>query len=268
MTVPLAMVDLDAVAADAVDLVRAFRANGSVSFQDLPLEQSRTAYVAACRANGLPPVEVGRVETRPCPVQGADISIRLYRPSGSTADVRLPLVLFIHGGGWALGDLENPRPHLPPHLRGDADGGWPPSTIAGHRSIRFLFLWRTASRRLRGWRYRHQSCGSTSPGRSCSATAPEAAWLPIWRGKRQDCPAPMVVRGQVLLYPVTDLSAEAGSYTRLPRISAVGRLDALVLGPVSPPGNGQVRSEAVAAAHGRAKTASPLPGFGGARPAL
>lgn len=35
-----------------------------------------------------------------------DIPIRLYRPQGSDAAVPLPLLVYFHGGGWVIGDLD------------------------------------------------------------------------------------------------------------------------------------------------------------------
>jgi acetyl esterase len=34
------------------------------------------------------------------------IPLRLYRPIGSAADARLPVLVYYHGGGWVIGDLE------------------------------------------------------------------------------------------------------------------------------------------------------------------
>ncbi|MGJ3702046.1 alpha/beta hydrolase [Variovorax sp. AFSI2.2] len=34
------------------------------------------------------------------------IPVRLYRPLGSTADAALPVLVYFHGGGWVIGDLD------------------------------------------------------------------------------------------------------------------------------------------------------------------
>jgi acetyl esterase len=36
-----------------------------------------------------------------------DIALRLYRPLGSTAGQLLPVLVYYHGGGWVIGDLES-----------------------------------------------------------------------------------------------------------------------------------------------------------------
>ena len=100
-------VPLEQVAADAVDLVRAFRANGEVSFQDVPLADARANYLRACVTNGLEPETVADTRTLDYPVAGGIASIRVYRPNGSTAQVVTPLVVFIHGGGWVIGNLDS-----------------------------------------------------------------------------------------------------------------------------------------------------------------
>ena len=37
---------------------------------------------------------------------GGPIPMRLYRPLGSRGDSRLPVLVYYHGGGWTIGDLE------------------------------------------------------------------------------------------------------------------------------------------------------------------
>lgn len=43
------------------------------------------------------------------PVDGGEIRIRIYRPR-STAGQRLPLYVFLHGGGWCVGNLDERDP--------------------------------------------------------------------------------------------------------------------------------------------------------------
>ena len=42
--------------------------------------------------------------------EGGTIPARLYRAAGSTATARLPLLVFFHGGGWTVGDLDSYDP--------------------------------------------------------------------------------------------------------------------------------------------------------------
>ena len=62
---------------------------------------------AAARRDGPPPTEVARVEDRSAPGPGGDIPVRIYWPQTPQADARsLPLVVFFHGGGWVICDLD------------------------------------------------------------------------------------------------------------------------------------------------------------------
>lgn len=98
---------LEQVAADAVDLIRAFRANGEVSFQDVPLADARVNYLNACATNGVICEAVAQVRTLQCPVAQGTVALRLYRPAGSAAHAVTPFVFFIHGGGWVIGNLDS-----------------------------------------------------------------------------------------------------------------------------------------------------------------
>lgn len=98
---------LEQVAADAVDLVRAFRANGEVSFQDVPLADARANYLKACAANGVAEQTVAEVRTLEFAVAQGTAALRVYRPAGIGAEALTPWVLFIHGGGWVIGNLDS-----------------------------------------------------------------------------------------------------------------------------------------------------------------
>lgn len=68
----------------------------------VPMFKVRQAANSAMR--GPARTELSAVSTVAASGEGrADIAIRLYRPS---ADRRLPLILFLHGGGWVWGDLD------------------------------------------------------------------------------------------------------------------------------------------------------------------
>ena len=45
---------------------------------------------------------VGSIEDRTIPGSGGEIPIRIYKPAGE----QLPIVVYYHGGGWVLGNLE------------------------------------------------------------------------------------------------------------------------------------------------------------------
>jgi acetyl esterase len=53
---------------------------------------------------------VASVREMAVPNQGGTIPARFYRPLGSTARSTLPLLVFFHGGGWTVGDLDSYDP--------------------------------------------------------------------------------------------------------------------------------------------------------------
>jgi acetyl esterase len=52
------------------------------------------------------PPDVESVRDLAAPGPGSPIPLRLYRPLGSAADARLPVLVYYHGGGWTIGDLD------------------------------------------------------------------------------------------------------------------------------------------------------------------
>jgi len=50
-----------------------------------------------------PPEEVGRVENRTIPGPAGPIPVRIYTPAGSGP---FPMLVFYHGGGWVIGNLD------------------------------------------------------------------------------------------------------------------------------------------------------------------
>jgi acetyl esterase len=52
------------------------------------------------------PPDVAAVRDLEARGPGGTIPLRSYRPAGSTADAMLPVLVYYHGGGWVVGDLE------------------------------------------------------------------------------------------------------------------------------------------------------------------
>lgn len=53
-----------------------------------------------------PPPEVAKVEDLQASGPAGPIPVRLYRALGTAADERLPVLVYFHGGGWTIGDLD------------------------------------------------------------------------------------------------------------------------------------------------------------------
>jgi acetyl esterase len=52
------------------------------------------------------PPEVAALRTFAMPGPGGELPLRLYRPLGSAGDAVLPVLVYYHGGGWTIGDLD------------------------------------------------------------------------------------------------------------------------------------------------------------------
>lgn len=49
---------------------------------------------------------VGKIEDIEVPRDGGSVRVRVYRPAPESRGEPLPIVIMLHGGGWALGDFE------------------------------------------------------------------------------------------------------------------------------------------------------------------
>ena len=130
------------------------------------------------------PPEVAEVRDLKAEGPHGAIPLRLYRPLGAAAGSVLPVLVYYHGGGWVIGDLDTHdtlcrelangsgcargRGRLPHGAgaslpgRGRRRAGRHPLGARAGRVAR--------PRRRRGWR--------------SAATAPAATWRPWWRSRR------------------------------------------------------------------------------------
>jgi acetyl esterase len=76
---------------------------GIQSVEALSVEEAREASAAMAAMQGTPEPVAG-VENRTVPGMGGGIPIRIYAPSGEGL---LPVLVYFHGGGWVLGDIES-----------------------------------------------------------------------------------------------------------------------------------------------------------------
>jgi len=73
-------------------------------------EQARANHVATASGLAGPPEDVGEARDLAIPGPAGEIPARLVRPVGLSADASLPLVVFLHGGGWVVGTLDTYAP--------------------------------------------------------------------------------------------------------------------------------------------------------------
>jgi acetyl esterase len=96
-----------AIDPDTQAVLDMIRLAGRPPFETLTPAEAREAYSASRRILQLPPEDVA--ESRDATVAGplGPIGIRLYRPAGTDASDVLPALVWYHGGGWLLGDLDS-----------------------------------------------------------------------------------------------------------------------------------------------------------------
>lgn len=82
-----------------------FAAEGRPAISAGSPEDAR-ALLAAGRAGLGPGPEIGSIEDLTIPSRGGDLAARLLRPPGAPAG----LIVYLHGGGWALGTLDDFEP--------------------------------------------------------------------------------------------------------------------------------------------------------------
>ena len=92
---------------DAETLHEMIRAAGRPAFETLTPEEARNAFRAGRAAVQPEPQEVAQVRDLACPGPRGDIKLRAYRPLGTAAAEVLPALIYFHGGGWLLGDLDS-----------------------------------------------------------------------------------------------------------------------------------------------------------------
>ena len=77
-----------------------------ISFADLGLAEARQFYIDTLAASGGEPVPMGEIVAHELPLEGRSLAARRYRPEGLAAGAA-PTLVYFHGGGWVLGDLES-----------------------------------------------------------------------------------------------------------------------------------------------------------------
>lgn len=93
--------DVSRLDPEAQALLEVMRAAGTPQPHELPIAQAREQMRSSFVTRG-EPIALHSVEELRLPAPQGDLALRLYRPAVG----RLPLALFLHGGGWVLGDLD------------------------------------------------------------------------------------------------------------------------------------------------------------------
>ena len=97
--------DGQVLASDIQALIRLSEWAGSKSITEgAPPEEARAMSRAGSEAAGGPKLPMARVEDLELPGPGGPIPMRFYVPLGAVEP--MPLLVYYHGGGWVIGDLD------------------------------------------------------------------------------------------------------------------------------------------------------------------
>jgi acetyl esterase/lipase len=198
---------LDPQAQAVIELVAR---SGRPAYHTLSPKDARQLFLETRPASTPTPPEIGSVRNLVAETPQGAIPLRMYRPAGVPESTRLPAYVYFHGGGWVIGDLEThdvlcrqltaasaasvvsvdyrlaPEHKFP----AAADDAWAATRwIVAHAAELGLDAGRLA-------------VGGDSAGGNLAAVAALMA---------RDAGGP-AIRQQVLIYPVTDVMREMGSY--------------------------------------------------------
>jgi acetyl esterase len=92
-----------AVDPDMAPILDAMRVAGPVDYAAMPIEQARAIFARGCEPWRALAPDIAAIEDVTLPGVEAPLRARLYRPGAGI----LPLVIFVHGGGWTFGSLDS-----------------------------------------------------------------------------------------------------------------------------------------------------------------
>jgi len=81
--------------------------SGAPPLSSLTPQQARAAFRGLFESFGGTPPPVAKSEDRAIPGPAGDIGVRIYTPEGKEP---FPALMFFHGGGWVIGDLDTHDP--------------------------------------------------------------------------------------------------------------------------------------------------------------
>ena len=93
--------------ADVQRLLVLIKQAGRPELDSLPPADARLAYAAGRTVLQPDREDVAEVRDFTIPGLGGPIPVRLYRGIGTDAAARLPCLVFFHGGGWVIGDIDS-----------------------------------------------------------------------------------------------------------------------------------------------------------------
>src|SRR5215813_13418817 len=185
--------------------------SGRPAYNTLAPKEARQLFRETRPAATPTPKEIGAVRNLTVDGLGGPIPLRVYRPAGVAATTALPVLVYYHGGGWVIGDLET---HDVQCRQLTAEAGITVVAVDYRLAPEHKFpaavddAW-AATR----WVVSHASELGVDGGKLAvggdSAGGNLAAVVALMARDAGNTP---VIALQVLTYPVTDLSSESKSY--------------------------------------------------------
>ncbi len=198
---------------DAEKLLDLIKTAGRPPFETLSPAEARQAYSASRAALQPPPEEVAEVRGLSIPGPGGPLALRLYRGAGTSDAAALPALLYLHGGGWVLGDLDSHDgvcrrlANLAACRVVAADYRLAPEHRfpAAVDDAAAALSWMAANAAALGIEPSRLAVGGDSAGGNLAAVL-------ALMGRDGTAPASAC---QLLLYPAVDLAMDTGSYARI-----------------------------------------------------
>jgi len=198
---------LDPQAQDVINLVIK---SGRPAYNTLSPKDARQLFRETRPASTPTPAEIGAVRDLTADGPGGPIPLRVYRPAGVAAGAPLPVLVYYHGGGWVIGDLDT---HDVQCRQITAEAGITVVAVDYRLAPEHKFpaavddawaatRWVVAHASELGIDGRKLAVGGDSAGGNLAAVVALMA---------RDAGGPAVAL-QVLIYPVTDVGAESKSY--------------------------------------------------------
>ena len=195
------------------NLLELARKAGRPPFEALSPGEARAAYAASWDVLQPPAAEVASMRDLTIAGPAGDLALRVYRGSGTAPDEQLPCMVFLHGGGWVIGNLES-HDRLARILANQARICVVAVDYRLAPEHRFPAALDDCAAALK-WVVANTGLLAITPGRigigGDSAGGNLAAVLALM-GRDGSAPATMF---QALIYPVTDLTATSASYQRV-----------------------------------------------------
>ena len=184
--------------------------SGRPAYHTLSPKDARQLFRETRPASTPTPPQIGAVTNVVAETDAGAIPVRLYRPAGADAGTPLPTLVYFHGGGWVIGDLET-HDVLCRQLTAEAammvvsvdyrlapEHKFPAAADDAWAATR----WIVANAGRLGVDTRRLAVGGDSAGGNLAAVVALMA---------RDAGAPSIAC-QVLLYPVTNVGTETQSY--------------------------------------------------------